>query len=191
MPVFNCKPRVNVKFYNGKTSVNTGKQDIRQVLTNRLIPENRLFLGFTVMGKYRTMERILNSPTAKQLENLGFSDRWTPVNVSKCHILRKFTARFLQGKRHLFCHVIIRLVIVYRWYEKFASWIKKNHSSSICFISIALFLFSPDKTRVSCFKLCEENKSNKLQMLTLKRKRLLFQRITEFKMDEIQRRTPQ
>ena len=35
MPVFNCKPGVNVEFYTGKTSVNTGKQDIRQVLTDR------------------------------------------------------------------------------------------------------------------------------------------------------------
>ena len=35
MPVFNCKPLVNVKFYTAKTSVNTGKRDIRQVLTDR------------------------------------------------------------------------------------------------------------------------------------------------------------
>ena len=75
MPVFNCKTQVNVKFYTGKTSVNTGKQDIRQVLTDRLISENRRFLGFTVTGKYRIMERILKFTDAKQLENLGFSDR--------------------------------------------------------------------------------------------------------------------
>ena len=53
MPVFNCKPPVNVEFYTGKTSVNTGKQDIRQVLTDRQIPENMRFPAFTVMGKYR------------------------------------------------------------------------------------------------------------------------------------------
>ena len=40
-----------------------------------------------------------------------------------------------------------------------------------------------EKTRVSCYKLCEENKSIKLQMLALKKKqlsRLLVQRINEF-----------
>ena len=25
------------------------------------------------------------------------------MNLSKCHVLRKFTARFLNGERHLFC----------------------------------------------------------------------------------------
>ena len=50
MPVFNCKPRVKVKFYIGKTSVNTGKQVIRQELTERSIPEKRRFPGFTVRG---------------------------------------------------------------------------------------------------------------------------------------------
>ena len=51
-----------------------------------------------------------------------------------------------------------------------------------------------EKTRVSCYKLCEENKSIKLQMLTLKKiklSRFLVQRINEFKMNEIQRKTPQ
>ena len=40
-----------------------------------------------------------------------------------------------------------------------------------------------EKTRVSCYKLCEENKSIKLQMLALKKiklSRLLVQRINEF-----------
>ena len=55
------------------------------------------------MGKYRIMERILEFTDSKTIGKLGFSDRRTPVNVSKCHVLRKFTARFLQGKRHLFC----------------------------------------------------------------------------------------
>ena len=69
---------------------------------------------------------------------------------------------------------------------------------------ITLFHFSPagkkqvylplyvfEKTRVLCYKLCEENKSIKLQMLALKKKlsRLLVQRINEFKMNEIQRKT--
>ena len=71
---------------------------------------------------------------------------------------------------------------------------------------ITLFHFTPagkrraylplhvfEKTRVSCYKLCEENKSIKLQMLALKIKlpRLLVQRINEFKMNEIQRKIPQ
>ena len=71
---------------------------------------------------------------------------------------------------------------------------------------ITLFHFSPagksehiflgmffEKTRVSCYKLCEENKSIKLQMLALKIKlsRLLVQGINEFKINEIQRKTPQ
>ena len=49
-----------------------------------------------------------------------------------------------------------------------------------------------EKTRVSCYKLCEENKSIKLQMLALKKiklSRLLVQRINEFKMSDIQRKT--
>ena len=72
---------------------------------------------------------------------------------------------------------------------------------------MTLFQFSPagkkraylplhafEKTRVSCYKLCEENKSINLQMLALKKiklSRLLVQRIYEFKMNEIQRKTPQ
>ena len=50
-----------------------------------------------------------------------------------------------------------------------------------------------EKTRVSCYKLCEENKSIKLQMLALQKKLscLLAQRINEFKMNEIQRKSPQ
>ena len=67
---------------------------------------------------------------------------------------------------------------------------------------IALFHFSPagkkrayfplyvfEKKRVSYYKLCEENKSIKLQMLALKKiklSRLLVQRINEFKINEIQ-----
>ena len=56
-------------------------------------------------------------------------------------------------------------------------------------------LYDFEKTRVSCYKLCEENKSIKLQMLTLKKKlsHALVQRtcINEFQMNEIQRKTPQ
>ena len=52
-----------------------------------------------------------------------------------------------------------------------------------------------EKTRVSCYKLCEEeNKSIKLQMLALKKtklSRMLVRRINEFKMNEIQRKSPQ
>ena len=70
---------------------------------------------------------------------------------------------------------------------------------------IASFRFSPagkkrayfplyvfEKTRVSCYKLCEKNKSIKLQMLQLKTKlsHLLVQRINEIKMNEIQHKTP-
>ena len=61
------------------------------------------------------------------------------------------------------------------------------------------------KTKVSSYKLCEENKSNMLQTLQRKQKyqvtnvgvekiklsRLLVQRINEFKMNEIQRKSPQ
>ena len=51
-----------------------------------------------------------------------------------------------------------------------------------------------EKTRVSCYKLCEENKSIKLEMSALKKiklLRLLVQRMNEFKMNEIQHKTPQ
>ena len=49
-----------------------------------------------------------------------------------------------------------------------------------------------EKTRLSCYKLGEENKSIKLQMLAkIKLSRLLAQRINEFKMNEIQRKSPQ
>ena len=51
-----------------------------------------------------------------------------------------------------------------------------------------------EKTRVSCYKLCEENKSIKLQNVgveKIKLSRLLVQRINEFKMNEIQRKSPQ
>ena len=70
---------------------------------------------------------------------------------------------------------------------------------------IILFHFSPagkkraylplyvfEKTRVSCYKLCVENKSIMLQMLALKLiklSRLLVQHNNEFKMKEIQRKT--
>ena len=55
-------------------------------------------------------------------------------------------------------------------------------------------LYTFEKTRVSCYKLCEENKSIKLQTVALKKiklSRLLVKRINEFKMNEIQRKTPQ
>ena len=62
-----------------------------------------------------------------------------------------------------------------------------------------------EKTGVSCYKLCEKNKSIKLQTLREKQKyqvtnvgvekiklwRLPVQRINEFKMNETQRKTPQ
>ena len=83
---------------------------------------------------------------------------------------------------------------------------KQNHSFSI-FYKLITFHFSPagkkrayfllyvfEKTRVSCYKLCEENKSIKLQMLALKKtklSRLLAQPMNEFKMNEIQRKTSQ
>ena len=72
---------------------------------------------------------------------------------------------------------------------------------------ITLFNFSPagkkrvyfpflsfKKTRVSCYKLCEENKSIKVTNVgveKIKLSPLLVQRINEFKMNEIQRKTPQ
>ena len=87
MPVFNCKTRVNVKFYTGKTSVNSGKQDIRQVLTDRLIPENRRFLGFTVTGKYRIMGRILKFTDSK---TIGKPWIFRSVNTSKCKQMPHF-----------------------------------------------------------------------------------------------------
>ena len=87
MPVFNCKPRVNVKFYTGKTSVNTGKQVIRQELTDRSIPENRRFPGFTVMGKYRIMERILKFTDSKTIEKPWI---FRSVNTSKCKQMPHF-----------------------------------------------------------------------------------------------------
>ena len=66
-------------------------------------------------------------------------------------------------------------------------------------------LYAFEKTRVSCYKLCEENKSIKLQTLREKQKYevtnvgvkkiklslLPVQHINEFKMYEIQRKTPQ
>ena len=51
-----------------------------------------------------------------------------------------------------------------------------------------------EKTRVSCYKLCEENKSVKLQMLAfekMKLSHLLVQHINEFEMNKIQLKTPQ
>ena len=47
-----------------------------------------------------------------------------------------------------------------------------------------------EKTRVSCYKLCEENKvsSYKCGVEKIKLSRLLAQRINEFKMNEIQRK---
>ena len=88
MPVFNCTPRVKVKFYTGKTSVNTGKQVIRQELTERSIPENRRFPGFTVMGKYRIMERILRVTDSK---TIGKPWILRSVNTSKCKQMPHFT----------------------------------------------------------------------------------------------------
>ena len=66
-------------------------------------------------------------------------------------------------------------------------------------------LYAFEKTRVSCYKLCVKNKSIKLQTLPEKQKypvtnvgvektklsRLPVQRINEFKMKEIQHKTPQ
>ena len=59
---------------------------------------------------------------------------------------------------------------------------KQNHSFFIFYKLITVFHFSPagkkrkyfpvyvfEKTRVSCYKLCEENKRIKLQMLALKK----------------------
>ena len=59
---------------------------------------------------------------------------------------------------------------------------KQNHSFSIFYKLITLFHFSPEgkkreyfplyvfeKTRVSCYRLREENKSIKLQMLAFKK----------------------
>ena len=52
-----------------------------------------------------------------------------------------------------------------------------------------------EKTRVSCYNLCEENKSIKLQnnvgVEKIKLSRLLVQHINEFKMNKIQRKSPQ
>ena len=51
---------------------------------------------------------------------------------------------------------------------------------------LPLYVF--EKTRVSCYKLCKENKSFKLQMLALRKiklSRLLVQRINEYKINEI------
>ena len=70
------------------------------------------FSGIHRNGKIPDNGTNTQSPTAKQLENLGFYDRWTPVNVSKCHILRKFTARFLQGKRQIFCRVTVKGIVI-------------------------------------------------------------------------------
>ena len=58
---------------------------------------------------------------------------------------------------------------------------------------LPLYVF--EKTRVSCYKISVENKSIKLQMFAFRKKtelsRLLVQHINEFKMNEIQRKTPQ
>ena len=82
---------------------------------------------------------------------------------------------------------------------------KQNHSASIFFHMLITFHFSVagkklaylplyafEKTRVSCYKLCEKNKSIKLQKVEkIKLSRLLVQRINEFKMNETQRKTAQ
>ena len=96
-----------------------------------------------------------------------------------------------------------------RW--KFSSWMKQNHSSSFSFISnnIISLLFPAGKKRAYLRKLplyvFWENKGIMLQTLRGKQKyqitivgvekiklsRLLVQRINEFKMNEIQRKSPQ
>ena len=78
---------MNVEFYIGKTSVNTGKQDICQVLTDRQIPENMRFPAFTVMGKYRIMERILEFTGSK---TIGKPWIFRSVNTSKCEQMPRF-----------------------------------------------------------------------------------------------------
>ena len=93
---------------------------------------------------------------------------------------------------------------------KFASWMKQNHSSSYSFISnnIISLLSSREKASISqkaTFVCFWENKGIILQTLRGKQKyqitnvgveniklsRLLVQRINEFKMNEIQRKSPQ
>ena len=84
---------------------------------------------------------------------------------------------------------------------------KQNHSSSFFLSYLALFHFSPagkkaNKSSFICFRENKDimlqtlrgNKSIKLQILALKKiklSRLLLQRNNEFKMNEIQRKTPQ
>ena len=78
---------------------------------------------------------------------------------------------------------------------------KQNHSSFIfSYVNNIFSFFSSrkkanvfEKTRVSCYKLCDENKSIKLQMWCKKIKlsRLLAKRINEFKMNDIQHKIPQ
>ena len=92
---------------------------------------------------------------------------------------------------------------------KFASWMKQNHSSSFSFISNNIIsLLSSRKKRAyqkASFVCFWENKGIMLQTLRGKQKyqvtnvgvekiklsRLLVQRINEFKMSKIQRKTPQ
>ena len=107
-------------------------------------------------------------------------------------ILNRFTVNTNGGNLIRTCYLETRqdyLIIKFsdclsmKW--KFASWMKQNHSSSFSFISnnIISLLSSRKKasisqklplyvfweTRVSCYKLCEENKSIKLQMLAWKK----------------------
>ena len=69
-------------------------------------------------------------------------------------------------------YLIIKLAIVYR-YENLP--LERNKIIPLPFFSLAgkkranLPLCACEKTRVSCYKLCDENKSIKLQMLALKK----------------------
>ena len=76
------------------------KQTIHSPSANR--PVNSSKRAFSALSpKWKTTglwNEYSNSPIAKQLENLGFFDWWTPVNLSKRFLLRKFTARFLNDE---------------------------------------------------------------------------------------------
>ena len=92
---------------------------------------------------------------------------------------------------------------------KFASWMKQNHSSSILFFHKLITIFhislAGKKVSISSFVCFWENKGIMLQTLWGKQKyqvtnvgvekiklsRLPVQHINEFKMNEIQRKTPQ
>ena len=89
-----------------------------------------------------------------------------------------------------YCKLIFKLFL-FHFFHKLITLFRFNPTEKKR-AYLPLYVF--EKTGVSCYKLCEENKSIKLRMLALKKKtklsRLLVERINEFKVNEIQRKTP-